>query len=250
MKKILVLLLLITVLMVPTAVMAQEDMDLDGEQPADQSLAQEDEVVATVNGEEISSQQLAQQANVNQILQQVSQVDQQLAQLLSSSEAGNEVLEELQKAKLDSLIDNVLLEQAAEESDITLSQEEKDEIYEEQKKQILEQNQMDEEQFLSALEQQGFEDEDAYKKEFSNNPQIKINKLIEEEVLTDIDISEEEMQEAYDENEEAFAQSGEETSFEELKPQIEQMLRQQKQSQAINEYLEELREDAEIEKNI
>ncbi|MFW5686871.1 MAG: SurA N-terminal domain-containing protein, partial [Halanaerobium sp.] len=229
---------------------AQEDMDLDGEQPADQSLAQEDEVVATVNGEEISSQQLAQQANVNQILQQVSQVDQQLAQLLSSSEAGGEVLEEFQKAKLDSLIDNVLLEQAAEESDITLSQEEKDEIYEEQKAQILEQNQMDEEQFLSALEQQGFEDEDAYKKEFSNNPQIKINKLIEEEVLTEIDISEEEMQEAYDENEEAFAQSGEETSFEELKPQIEQMLRQQKQSEAINEYLEELREDAEIEKNI
>jgi glutaredoxin-related protein len=250
MKKILVSLLLITVLMVPTAVMAQE---MNGE-PADPNLGQNlnaNQVVATVNGEEISSQQLSQQANVNQILQQVSQVDQQLAQLLASSEAGKTVLNELQKAKLDSLIDNVLLEQAAEESDISLSQAEKDEIYEQQKSQILQQNQMDQEQFLSILEQQGYEDEAAYKEEFSNNPQIKINKLIEEEVLANIEISEEELQQAYEENKDAFAQSGQEnTSFEDLKPQLEQMLKQQKQSQAINQYLSELREDAEIEKNI
>src|SRR6056297_4086356 len=110
MKKILISLLLITVLMVPTAVMAQ-DVEMNGE-PADPALGQNmnaNQVVATVNGEEISSQQLAQQANVNQILQQVSQVDQQLAQLLASSEAGSKVLEELQNAKLDSIIDNVLL---------------------------------------------------------------------------------------------------------------------------------------------
>jgi hypothetical protein len=250
MKKILVSLLLITVLMVPTAVMAQE---MNGE-PADPNLGQNlnaNQVVATVNGEKITSQQLSQQANVNQILQQVSQIDQQLAQLLASSEAGNTVLEELQKAKLDSLIDNVLLEQAAEESDINLTQAEKDEIYEQQKSQILQQNQMDQEQFLSILEQQGYEDEAAYKEEFSNNPQIKSNKLIEEEVLANIEVSEEELQQAYEENKDAFAQSGQEdTSFEDLKPQLEQMLKQQKQSQAINQYLEELREDAEIEKNI
>lgn len=235
--------------MVPTTVMAQE---MNGE-PADPSLSQNlnaNQVVATVNGEEITSQQLSQQANVNQILQQVSRVDQQLAQILASSEAGNTVLKELQKAKLDSLIDNVLLEQAAEESDITLTQEEKNEIYEEQKSAILQQNQMDEEQFLSILEQRGYENEEAYKEEFSNNPQIKINKLIEEEVLADIEISEEELKQAYEENKDALEQSGQDASFEELKPQLEQMLKQQQQSQAINQYLDKLREDAEIEKNI
>lgn len=250
MKKILISILLITVLMVPTAVMAQE---MNGE-PADPALSENlnaNQVVATVNGEEITSQQLAQQINVNQILQQVSQVDQQLAQLLASSEAGKTILNELRKAKLDSVIDNVLLEQAAEESDITLTQAEKDEIYQQQKSAILEQNQMNEEQFLSILEQQGYENEAAYKEEFSNNPQIKINKLIEEKVLANIEISEEELQQAYDENKDAFAQSGQEnTSFEDLKPQLEQMLKQQKQSQAINQYLDQLREDAEIEKNI
>jgi len=249
MKKILVSLLLITVLMVPTAALAQ-DTESNSEKPATQSLNQGNQVVATVNGEEISSQQLAQQANVNQILQQVSQVDQQLAQLLASSEAGKTVLEELQKAKLDSLIDNVLLEQAAAESDITLTQEEKNEIYEQQKSAILQQNQMDEEQFLSILEQRGYENEEAYKEEFSNNPQIKINKLIEEEVLADIEVSEEELKSAYEENKEAFEQSGQDASFEKLKPQLEQMLKQQQQSQAINKYLDKLREDAEIEKNI
>jgi len=249
MKKILVSLLLITVLMVPTAALAQ-NTESNSEKNAAQSLNQGNQVVATVNGEEISSQQLAQQANVNQILQQVSQIDQQLAQLLASSEAGNTVLQELQKAKLDSLIDNVLLEQAAEESDITLTQEEKNKIYEEQKAAILQQNQMDEEQFLSILEQRGYENEEAYKEEFSNNPQIKINKLIEEEVLADVEVTEAELKSAYEENKEAFEQSGQEASFEKLKPQLEQMLKQQQQSQAINQYLDKLREDAEIKKNI
>jgi hypothetical protein len=249
MKKILLSLLLITVLMVPATVMAQ-DMEMNGEQPADQSLNPNNQVVATVNGEKISSQQLAQQANVNQILQQVSQVDQQLAQILASSEAGSKVLEELQNAKLDSIIDNVLLKQAAEEADIDLSQKEKDEIYQQQKNAILQQQQMTEEQFLSILKKQGYENEAAYKKEFSNNPQIKINKLIEEEVVANIEISEEELKKAYDKNKDALAQSGQDTSFEEIKPRLEQMLKQQKQGQAINQYLSELREDAEIEKNI
>jgi len=162
--------------MVPTAALAQ-DMEMNGEEPADQSLDPNNKVVATVNGEEITSQELAQQANVNQILQQVSQVDQQLAQILASSEAGNQVLEELQQAKLDNIIDNVLLQQAAEAENITLSQSEKDEIYQQQKSAILKQQQMTEEQFLSILKKRGYENEAAYKEEFSSNPQIKINKL-------------------------------------------------------------------------
>lgn len=249
MKKILLSVLLITVLMVPTTVLAQ-DMEMNGDQPADQSLNPNNQVVAAVNGEEITAQQLAQKANVNQILQQVSQVDQQLAQILASSEAGNKVLKELRNKKLDSIIDNVLLKQAAEEADITLSQKEKDEIYQQQKNAILQQQQMTEEQFLSILNKQGYENEAAYKKEFSNNPQIKINKLIEEKVIANIEISEEEMKKAYEENKDALAQSGQDTSFEKIKPKLKQMLKQQKQGQAINQYLSELREDAEIEKNI
>lgn len=240
MKKFLVSFLLLTVLMVPMAAMAQ-NMETDSAKP---------KVVATVNGEEITSQELAQKANLSQILRQVSQADQQLVRLLTSSEAGNKVLEKLRKAKLDSLIDNVLLKQAVENEDIKLSQKEKDEIYEQQKSSILKQNKMDEKQFLSVLKKQGFENESAYKKEFSNNPQIKINKLIQEKVLSNIEVSEKEVKEAYEENKDAFAQSGQDVSYEKIKPRLEQMLKKQKQNKAIKNYIEKLREDAEVEINI
>ncbi|MFW6266980.1 MAG: SurA N-terminal domain-containing protein [Halanaerobium sp.] len=255
MKKVLVSILLITVLMVPaTAVMAQE-MEVENEEPADPSLEENvnsNEAVAEVNGEEITQEDLNEQANVNQLLQQLSQVDQQLVQILAESDAGSEVLEEYQTTQLDSIIDNVLLEQQAEEEGIELGEEEKEEIYEEQKAQILEQNQMDEEQFASALEEQGYESEEEYKEEFLNNPQLKVNQLIEEEVADNIEVSEEELEEAYEENKDAFAQQQgeEETSFEDLKPQLEQMLTQQKRNEKVDEYVSDLREDAEIEKNI
>lgn len=252
MQKILFSLFLVTVLLIPTTVLAQ-DMELNGDQPADPSLNQSinaNQVVAKVNGEKITSQELAQKANVNQMLQQVSQVDQQLVQILAGSEAGKKVLEEYQKAKLDNLINNLLLEQKAESEGIKLTQSEKDKIYKQQKSAILEQNQMSEKEFLSVLEKQGFENEEAYKKQFISNPQIKVNKLIEDEVLTDIEVSESELKEAYNKNKDAFQQSGEDASFKKLKPRLEQMLKQQKQSQAINKYLDKLRKDAEITKNI
>ena len=252
MKKILVSILLITVLMVPTTIMAQE-MELDGEKPADSSLAENinsNSAVAEVNGEEITQEELNQQANVNQLLQQLSRVDRQLVQILANSEAGSSVLKNYQKQKLDSIIDNVLLKQQAEEEGISLSDQEKEEIYKEQKKAIMEQNQLDQKQFASALKKQGFENEEAYKEEFLNNSQLKINKLIEEEVVSNIEISEDELKKAYEENKSSFAQGEEDVSFEKVKGQLEKMLKQQKRNQKLNEYLSNLREKAEIEKMI
>ena len=183
-------------------------------------------------------------------MQRLSRIDQQLVQILAQSEAGSKVMKEYQKKKLDSIIDNVLLEQKAKAEGISLSQQEKEEIYKEQKSQIMEQQQMDEEQFNSILKKQGFENEEAYKKEFLNNPQLKINKLIEEKVTAEIEISEEELKQAYEENKDAFAQGEKDVSFKDLKPQLEQMLIQQKRSQKVEEYLSNLRDNADIEKNI
>ncbi len=253
MKKKLVILFLVTALIVPTTIFAQE-MEIDPDQPADPSLEenvqQQTEVVAEVNGEEITQQQLAQQANVNQLLQQVSQIDQTFVQLLVNSDEGNRLLETYQEQQLDSLINNVLLEQQVEEENITLSESEAEEFYQNQKQSILQNNNMSEEEFKSALENQGYASESEYKNEIIGNPQFKINKLIEEEVVSNIQVSEEELKEAYEENKENFQQQDENASFEDLKPRVEQMLVQQKQSQQINEYLEELRDKADIEKNI
>lgn len=253
MKKKLVILFLVTALIVPTTIFAQ-DMEIDPDQPADPSLEdnaqQQGQVVAEVNGEKIMQQELAQQANVNQLLQQVSQIDQTFVQLLVNSEEGNALLETYQEQQLDSLINNVLLEQQVEEENISLSDSEADEFYQKQKQSILQNNNMSEEEFKSALENQGYASESEYKNEIMGNPQFKINKLIEEKVVSNIQVSEEELKEAYEDNKENFQQQDENVSFEDVKPRLEQMLVQQKQSQQINEYLEELRNEADIEKNI
>lgn len=252
MKKILVSFLLISVLLAPTTIMAQE-LNLDADKPADPSLAKNinsNTAVAEVNGEKITQEELNQQANVNQLLQRLAQLDRQLVQILSESEAGSKVLEEYQKKKLDSIIDNLLLKQKAEEKGIELSQQEKEKIYKDQKEAIMKQQEMDQEQFLSVLKKQGYENEKAYKKEFLNNPQLKVNKLIEEEVASDIEVSEEELKKAYQKNKDVFSQKGKDTSFEKLKPQLKQMLKQQKKNKKINEYLSDLKEKADIEKNI
>ncbi|ADQ13847.1 SurA N-terminal domain-containing protein [Halanaerobium hydrogeniformans] len=248
MKKILVSLLIITVLIVPTSVFAQE-MDMTPEEPVDSSIEEDigGNIVAEVNGEEITDQELAQQANVNQLLQEIAQIDQQLAQVLVDSESGNEVLDEFQKLKLDALIDNVLLSQQAEELGIELTDEEVDEIYQAQKESIKQQNDLSEEDFLAVLENQGFESEEEYKQAFADNPSLKVNKLIEQEVLGDFEISEEELLEEYEANEEQFTQGGETIPFEQIKPQLEQMMMQQRQNDVINDYIEGLRDDAEIE---
>ena len=238
--------------MVPTTIMAQE-MELDGQQPADPALEKNinsNSIVAEVNSEEITQAELKQQANINQLLKRVSRIDQQLVKILAESKAGNNVLKEYQKQQLDSIIDNILLEQKAEEEGISLSSQEKDEIYQKQKQAILEQNKMDEDQFLSVLEKQGYENETEYKNEFLNNPQLKVNKLIEEEIAADIEVSESELKEAYESNKEIFAQGKENVSFEKLKPQLKQMLKQQKKRKKIDNYLSDLRKDAEITKNI
>ncbi|MCC3145242.1 SurA N-terminal domain-containing protein [Halanaerobium sp. Z-7514] len=248
MKKILISLLVITVLIVPTSVFAQE-MDMTPEEPVDPNIEEEigGNIVAEVNGEEITGEQLAQQANVNQLLQEVAQIDQQLAQVLVDTESGNAVLDEFQELKLDALIDNVLLSQQAEELAIELTDEEVDEIYQSQKESIKEQNNLSEEEFLAVLENQGFESEEEYKQAFADNPSLKVNKLIEQEVLGNIEITEEELRQEYEENEEQFAQGGETIPFEQIKPQLEQMMMQQRQNEVINDYIEGLRDDANIE---
>ncbi|MFW5961860.1 MAG: peptidylprolyl isomerase, partial [bacterium] len=62
--------------------------------------------------------------------------------------------------------------------------------------------------------------------------------------------SEEELEEAYEENKDAFAQGEEDVSFEDLKPQLEQMLTQQKRNEKVDEYVSDLKENADIEKMI
>ena len=170
------------------------------------SQEKETEVVATVNGEEITRTELQQAAGTQQLIMQIAQTNQQFAQLLYSSEAGQKLLEEFNKTKLEEVINNTLLKQAAAESDVELTEEEKNEMFNKQVAQIKQQNNLTDEEFESALSEQGIESIEEYKKMFLQNENLLIQKFIEEKVLADLEISDEEAKEFYDENTKEFKQ--------------------------------------------
>jgi len=170
------------------------------------SSSQETEVVATVNEEEITRTELQKAAGTQQLIMQIAQTNQQFAQLLYSSEAGQELLEEFNKTKLEEVINNTLLQQAAADSDVELTEKEKNEMFNKQVAQIKQQNNLTDEQFESALSEQGIESMEQYKKMFLENENLKIQKFIQEKVLSNVEVSDEEAKEFYNNNSQRYKQ--------------------------------------------
>jgi len=170
------------------------------------SSSQKTEVVATVNEEEITRTELQKAAGTQQLIMQIAQTNQQFAQLLYSSEAGQELLEEFNKTKLEEVINNTLLQQAAADSDVELTEKEKNEMFNKQVAQIKQQNNLTDEQFESALSEQGIESMEQYKKMFLENENLKIQKFIQEKVLADVEVSDEEAKEFYNNNSQRYKQ--------------------------------------------
>lgn len=175
------------------------------------------EVVAKVNGEEIKSQQITRSKQaLGPRGQQVS--DRQVLQQLVSQE---------------------LLGQKAEEEGYSVSKEEAESSLQSQ----LQQQDMSLEEYKKQLESQGISYE-------SQLPRLRrdlaTQNYIDAEVGSqDSEVSDEEAKKFYDQQKQ---QSPDEMPpYEEIKPQIKQTLKQQKQQQAIRPLLKKLRQDANIE---
>ena len=170
-------------------------------------LAQNNEEVAVVNGNSITINELEQFAQTQQLVMQISQVDQNFAQLLFSTDPGKNLLKEYRKVKLESLINQKLLSQAAQESNVEVTQKEKDQYFNQQVKKIKQQNDLTQEEFEQVLQQQGMSSVEEYKERFLNNSNILVNKFLQTEVYSDINISKEEAKNYYDNNKEQFKQN-------------------------------------------
>ncbi len=201
------------------------------------------ETVAVVGAQEISSAQLEQYANLQQLLSQVAQTDQAFAQLLSSTDQGEQLLNEYKKIKLDELIDETVLQIEAEKQGISLTQDEKDQVFNNHIQQIKVQNGMTDEQISNALNQQGIESLEQYKQLFLANSNLQINKLLEEEVFSQITVTDQEAEEMYNNNQEQINQP-----FSEVKEVLKNNIRQQKQQLALSEFLDEAKENIDIER--
>jgi len=201
------------------------------------------DVVAEINGEEITKGEF-EQVYTGQF-QQASMMQEM---------TGEEVNEdELKQQIADGLVSERLLTQEAENRDISASEEDVDAMISE----ITEANGMEsEEDFFAAMEESGMS-EDEIRAELEK--QVKVEALIAEEA-GDIEPTDEELQEVYDEQiaqrEEAQSEGegeGEETeppAFEDVKPQIEEQLVREKEAEAAQGLAEELREDADVTVNL
>ncbi len=209
----------------------------------------EGQIIAIVNGENLYMQDLEKRTNIQLITQQLSQIDQKFAQFLNYSEAGQEFLMEYNRYVLDDLIGEILLLQEADRKGIEVTEEDEDYYFEQHINEIKEKNGLSEEEILEVLQQQQIESLEQYQEVFVSNSNLLVQKLMEEEGIYNIKISDEMASEVYEQNKEQFVdQSGSIPPFEDIKEQLKAQIMQQEEQNAVNKLTEELRENAEIEK--
>ncbi|WP_157130925.1 SurA N-terminal domain-containing protein [Halobacillus mangrovi] len=196
------------------------------------------EVVAKVNDEEIKKKEFTETYK--------SQFQQMAMQ---SQMTGKEVdQDKLKKQVAESLVGQTLLIQEANSRDFTVSEEEKNKKLEEIAKQ---QKLESKEKFLSKLEEQGMKEEEVMAQV---EKQMKLEKLLAEEA-GDLEPTEKEMKEAYEQMKKQQEKAGGESkskvpSYEEAKPMIKQQLSGQKEAQAYQKLVEDLKKDADVKVNV
>ncbi|MCG8512990.1 MAG: peptidylprolyl isomerase [Halanaerobiales bacterium] len=172
---------------------------------AEEETEKAENIAAIVNGEEIEVNTVDQYANLNQFLIQLLQSNREFAQVLLSTEAGKEVLNEYRKIVIEGLIMEKLLVGEAEERNLTISQEKQDEIFNRQIEYILTQQGMTEEQLVEALKGEGFDSLEAYKEAFlqNNEKQFLLGEL-QNAILDPLSVDIQDVEAYYNENIEQY----------------------------------------------
>lgn len=200
--------------------------------------AASEEAVAVVNGTEIPRSEFDQLVEQQQSLMEQQGID-------FEAEENQEMLEQIEEAVLNQLIGQELVSQVLEETDYEVSDEELNEKRAEFINMFAE---GDEENFNQILEQQGIT-QDEFDEMIAEQIELE-NILIER--YGEIEVSDEEVDQAFDMQKELAMEqaeeAGEEVSeedLEELKTVIHQQLRDQKLMQQQAQLIEELREENE-----
>lgn len=181
-------------------------------------------VVATVNGEEITGAELSERV-------EQTRSSQLGGQSLSSDQEG-----QLREQTLETLINETLIQQAAEEAGITVSDEEINQSLEQVKGQF-----ENEQQF-----QQQLENNDVTESDLRNRiqRQLLIQKYVQQNTDMDsINVTDEEVQQMYDQ---LSQQQDNVPALEEIRSQVESQVRQQKSSQLLQELVQQLRDEADV----
>ncbi len=165
----------------------------------------EDELAAIVNGEEISILEIDEFIGTEQVVMQIFQTNQEFGQLLLQTEAGHDLMNEYRKMKFDEFLTYYLLNREVEEKGLEMTDDDKNEFFDDHLELVMAQNNMNEQELLQVLQQQGIQSLDEYKEMFLEmNEQDMLIFTLQEETVGTIEITEEEMQEYYDNNQSQF----------------------------------------------
>lgn len=194
------------------------------------------EVVAQVNGEEVSKEDF--EAAYTGQFQQAAMQAQMSGQEIDQDQLKNQLAE--------SMVGQKLLIQEAENQKLAASDEEVNQTLE----QLAQQNGLETtDEFLKALDEQGMKEEEVRSQVAT---QVKVDQLIAESA-GDTTPSNEEVEAAYEQIKEQQEQMGSEEelpAFEELKPELEEQVKTQKENEATQTLVAELREKADVTINL
>ncbi|QTL96483.1 peptidylprolyl isomerase [Iocasia frigidifontis] len=186
------LFLLVLVLITIPVMAAQED----------ESQEEKQEVIAAiVNGEELTVNQLDSFINLGKFAQQLYQTDQDLMKIIFTTEVGQDVLNEYRKVKLEGFINAVLLDQEIKNRNIVLTDEEKDEIFNNQIAGLKENEGATDEEILDSIKQMGLNSMEEYKEFLFERlgDQLLLAKL-QKEILDTASVTDEEIENYYNDN--------------------------------------------------
>ena len=183
------------------------------------------QVVATVNGESISQQELDVQVE-------------RLKQQTNSTSSG-----QLEEQALEQLVSNVLVRQEAEKEGIEITDEEINQEIESLKQSLGEDTSYEEQLKAAGMTQK--EHKELLKE------QLLTNKYLETQISEDqIEVTDEQLQQAYDQMSTQQDLPSLEKMDEQMKEQLRSQVAQQQQSQLIQELISSLREEADIETSL
>ena len=239
-------LFLVLLLVIPSFVLLAQNQGSQQSQPT---------VVATVNGENITAREVSQAAQLRQVYMMAmqQQLPQQFTQFLFSNENGQEFLQEYQKFVLDNLIEEKLKLQKIEELGINASEEEIEKSVDQQIQSTIQRSQKyeSEEDLKEAYESQGDQSYKDAKDNLRDRARESILlKNLRNEITSNVEVSEEEAKSFYEENKDNYKEDEEVKPYDEVKDQVKNTMRRKKENEAWNNWLEKIREEADIEKNL
>jgi len=192
-----------------------------------------DEPIAIINEEEIMESEWQEQVDF-----MVSMYEQQGIDF--DGEQGEMFLEQIEEQALESLIQERILIQAAEDEGLAVTDEEVDEAFEEQRDFF-----ESDEAFFDALEAAGYT-EDSFREVIRT--ELTVENYFDEH-LEEVDVDEEDLEEMYETRKEYYEEQGEEIpDFDEMKEDLEEEYIMGKEQEQMQEIYDELYEESDVER--